>query len=911
MNSLLDMLLPLFSWTLSASLHATVLVALVLLAQSLFHRQITPRWRSMLWLLVLARLVVPTVPVSSHSIFNWLPLQQPAEIAVTAFQPVTHQLQIVPLGPAIVPSVAVAQAPTLSVSELLALFWGAGAVALLLLLAGRSLSLALLVRRQPLLEEPRLHRLLDAACRQMGVTRAVTLVAAPPNIGPCLVGGIRPRIALPHTLLQQLSDAQLSHIFLHELAHLRRHDIALNWLLALLQTLHWPNLVLWYAFSRLRADRELACDALVLSRTGDGEATAYAATLLHILQHQRPLSFVPGAAGMFESKAGLKRRIIMLATFRTRHRLWSVLPITLLLGLGYVGLTAAAPQEEPPAEAALDPQPAAAAAEPQAPPTATAPTAPPAQPQNPRLQRILDSPVNVEFERIHISEIISFISESYNVNIVIDSRAVVPAPTGQMRPGVPGHKPGQVEGYVDKVQLKEVTLRAALEALLRSASLDYAIRPEYIWISTPSLLEAENLKPEIGNVAAPPLAGGATANVTAAAPEPAHAAAGKPEKHAVVRGDTPATIAAKHGVPLQDFLQWNKLTGDATLVVGQEYLISGDDVEYTSLTETAADRGYDGFVTSGDLSTAPHGWEGKPVIAALRKLINAEFGKEPLAKVLASLSKIADVTIVLDPKTHAATVPVTIKLQDVTLHEGLRQLLQDMGLVHLIRKNSVLVTNPALITGKYPPPGQASLQQTEAALAAPLTFKFERTKLREVLDTLGKGIGWPILIDPELIAQGVQEREVTHDSGEVPLGESLRAMLLGMGLDYRGGPGYLFISTQEKLAAAATAPAQAVTLSSLEPGVANAPTEQLDVNSLPKLTSELIEELGLSEFTIQMLREVSEDRPDGLAIVNLEKVKVGDLLPGTKCKIIGISRQGLGIEDSKTGDRYLLQNAVS
>ena len=54
-------------------------------------------------------------------------------------------------------------------------------------------------------------------------------------------------------------------VLLHELAHLKRHDLAVNWLLGLLQSVHWFNPALWLVFRRVRADREVACDELVLA----------------------------------------------------------------------------------------------------------------------------------------------------------------------------------------------------------------------------------------------------------------------------------------------------------------------------------------------------------------------------------------------------------------------------------------------------------------------------------------------------------------------------------------------------------------------------------------------------------------------------------------------------------------------
>jgi beta-lactamase regulating signal transducer with metallopeptidase domain len=59
-------------WVWQASLAGAVLVALVLVLQLVFGSKLSPRWRYMLWLLVVARLLMPYTPTSSFSIFNWI-----------------------------------------------------------------------------------------------------------------------------------------------------------------------------------------------------------------------------------------------------------------------------------------------------------------------------------------------------------------------------------------------------------------------------------------------------------------------------------------------------------------------------------------------------------------------------------------------------------------------------------------------------------------------------------------------------------------------------------------------------------------------------------------------------------------------------------------------------------------------
>ena len=53
-----------------ASWQASLLILLVLLAQATLRRWLSPAWRSALWLLVVARLLLPFTPPSNWSLFN-------------------------------------------------------------------------------------------------------------------------------------------------------------------------------------------------------------------------------------------------------------------------------------------------------------------------------------------------------------------------------------------------------------------------------------------------------------------------------------------------------------------------------------------------------------------------------------------------------------------------------------------------------------------------------------------------------------------------------------------------------------------------------------------------------------------------------------------------------------------------
>jgi hypothetical protein len=159
----------------------------------------------------------------------------------------------------------------------------------------------------------------QAACL-VGVGRIPSVTELPNLNSPALYGAIRPRLLFPTDLTQRLDPAQLRHVLLHECAHIQRRDIALNWLLAVLQAIYWFHPLVWFAFARLRAERELACDEIALQAAGADESEAYGRTILRLLSSWSRTTPSPGVVGILEDRRDLKRRLLHIAEFRPGRR---------------------------------------------------------------------------------------------------------------------------------------------------------------------------------------------------------------------------------------------------------------------------------------------------------------------------------------------------------------------------------------------------------------------------------------------------------------------------------------------------------------------------------------------------------------------------------------------------------------
>jgi hypothetical protein len=138
-------------------------------------------------------------------------------------------------------------------------------------------------------------------------------------------------------------------IFLHELAHVKRGDILLNWVIIAVRSLHWFNPLVWLALRRLRADRELVCDAMVLTRLGSAERFAYGNTLIKLLDDFSGSGFCPSLAPVINHKQEIKRRVIMIAHFKPTGRIAWLFSAAIVLALCALTFTRAAEKKGVPA----------------------------------------------------------------------------------------------------------------------------------------------------------------------------------------------------------------------------------------------------------------------------------------------------------------------------------------------------------------------------------------------------------------------------------------------------------------------------------------------------------------------------------------------------------------------------------
>ncbi|MBN1180648.1 MAG: hypothetical protein JXB49_00070, partial [Bacteroidales bacterium] len=310
-------------------------------------------WSYCLWLLLLVRMLIPFGVETPVSVYNYVPAPpenrsympyleehrlyipfiQPPPDASPAEIPTGKELQNKPVNSKQdnhVVSATEISGFNLSFSEALLILWIVGVMAFGIATIYKNLRFWLYIKREEPINDVGIIKLFDECKSTLGIHKRIEIIVTDSVKSPAIFGYINPQLLLPPQFLDTLNTDELHCIFMHELGHVKRHDIGITWLATFYQVIYWFNPLVWYAFHHLRADQEAACDAYVLSKIKQVRPTDYARTIVNLLERFVQNRQLPSLAGIIENKSQIDKRISMILDYKRITNKLTIISVLML-----------------------------------------------------------------------------------------------------------------------------------------------------------------------------------------------------------------------------------------------------------------------------------------------------------------------------------------------------------------------------------------------------------------------------------------------------------------------------------------------------------------------------------------------------------------------------------------------------
>lgn len=137
-----------------------------------------------------------------------------------------------------------------------------------------------------------------------GKRRLPKLLRSGAAVSPVLVGVLRPKIYLP---LDPLPEHALEGVLRHELTHWRRRDLLCKWWLWAVTGLHWFNPAVWLLRRGMERDCELSCDEAVAAPLPKRQRLTYGQALLWAAEREAGAGLL--SAPLWSQKQRLTERL--------------------------------------------------------------------------------------------------------------------------------------------------------------------------------------------------------------------------------------------------------------------------------------------------------------------------------------------------------------------------------------------------------------------------------------------------------------------------------------------------------------------------------------------------------------------------------------------------------------------------
>jgi len=270
-------------------------------------RKASAHWRYWLWLIVLAKCLVPglisvpltVLPQKANSpeaspiampapavaaMAEWEMAVAPSEPAAAPVPPSQYNMAT-PSGihPAkTIPTVDLSKVLELKVRDWLALAWLAGVALFLAYVSIGAWTTHRRLRRTRQMADPAIRTMAAALAERLGLKTIPTVYLVDGIAQPFVWGCLRGSVYLPEPFVDTGTREQQQAILTHELAHVARWDAAANLVQIVAQAVFFFHPLIWWTNRQIRREREKCCDEIVIAGL-DADPKQYGQAIVNAL----------------------------------------------------------------------------------------------------------------------------------------------------------------------------------------------------------------------------------------------------------------------------------------------------------------------------------------------------------------------------------------------------------------------------------------------------------------------------------------------------------------------------------------------------------------------------------------------------------------------------------------------------
>ena len=328
---------------ISVSIMSGIAAIVILICKAIFGRRLSPMSHLLIWLPVIIRLLVTYIPKTKFSVYNYLPeeMEQLSQIFLPDYMVFSKN----PIVMNIIP-----------------IIWVFGLIITAVIIIGSYIFFWINMRgvqlsadkdefyvSKMLLPYEKIKSISEESKNICKLKRTPDIVVSKNIMSPMIAGFLCPKLVLPEKVLESFSEEQLKLVFVHEYTHYKKKDHIMNFLLLVLNILHWFNPIIWFAIRKIKKDNEDVCDEMVLKYISEDSRFLYGKTILDLTEYSSQAKI--SNSQMASTASNIKNRIKTIYSFSKRKFKVIILPLSIVITVTF--LTGAITEEISEAVAAV------------------------------------------------------------------------------------------------------------------------------------------------------------------------------------------------------------------------------------------------------------------------------------------------------------------------------------------------------------------------------------------------------------------------------------------------------------------------------------------------------------------------------------------------------------------------------